>query len=71
MKRAGIAADDARRVAQESHQRAKLSIVRHWISVTAAIADGERKIIFAGAVIHHAAEAKGVSNHFAEMAEAL
>ena len=71
MKRAGIAADDARRVAQESHQWTKRTIVRYRISVTAAFADGQRKIVFAGAVIHHAAEAKGVSNHFAELAEAF
>ena len=57
VKRAGVAADDARGLAQESHQRAKLAIVRHGIGVTTSVADGERKIILAGAVIHHAAEA--------------
>ena len=57
MQRAGVAADDARGTAQEGHQGSKLSIVRHGVSVTAAIADGKRKIILAGAVIHHTAEA--------------
>ena len=57
MERAGVAADDARGTAQEGHQGPKISIVRHGIGVTAAIADGKRKIILTGAVIHHAAEA--------------
>ncbi len=71
MQRAGIAADDAGRVAQQSHQWAELSIVGDRIGVATVIADGECKIILAGAVIHHAAQAKGCLEYFAEFAEAF
>jgi len=71
VQRAGIAADDARRVAQESHQWTEWTIVRHWVCVAAAFADGEGEIVFAGAIVHNAANAERFSNHAAEVAEAL
>ena len=71
MKRASIAADDAGCVAQESHQWSKRTIVKHRISVATAFADGESKIVLTGTEIHHATQANGISNHFAEVTKSF
>ena len=71
MKRASIAADDARGVAEKSHQGTKRTIVRHWVGIAAALADGKREILFARAIIQNAAQSERVSKQLAELAETL
>src|ERR1700690_2156825 len=56
MKRSSIAADNAGRVVQESHQRPERPVVRHRVGIAAAFADGEREIVFARAVIDNTTE---------------
>jgi hypothetical protein len=58
MKRAGIAPDYARGVAQESHEWTERTIVRHGVGVSAAFADGNGEVVFAGTVVHNATQAE-------------
>jgi hypothetical protein len=60
VKRTRVAADNARGVAQESHQGAQRAVVRHRLCVAAAFADSESEIILARTVIHDTAEAERV-----------
>src|SRR5260370_20162760 len=71
MQRAGIAADDARCVAQKSHEWTEWTIVRQGVGVTAAFADGQGEVIFSGTVVHDTTQGEGVSNPPAELTEAL
>ena len=69
MKRARVAADDARCIAQESHERTKRTIVRQGIGVTAAFTNGQGKVVFSRAEVHNTTQAQGVSNQLAKLSE--
>jgi hypothetical protein len=64
MQRPGVSADDTKRVAQESHQWAKVPIVEERIGGAAGIADRGGESFFPGAIIDDAAQAKRISDFF-------
>jgi hypothetical protein len=51
MQRTGIAADDAARVAQKSHELAERTIVSDGVSIPTGRFDGSKQILFTGAII--------------------
>jgi hypothetical protein len=71
MERTGIPAHDASRVAQESHQGTKRTIVRHRVGIAAAFPDRKGQVIFAGTVVHDTSQAKSVSDQLAELTKAF
>src|SRR5258708_34318466 len=71
MQRTRIAADDAKRVSQESHQWAEVAMIEEWIRGAAGFVDLGRQLFFTRAVVDDAAQAQCFTYLFAEHAEPL
>ena len=71
MKRASVSADDADRVAQESHELAEFSIVNEGLRIAASSFHGGGERIFAGTVVDDAGNSKVVADFLAELAKAI
>ncbi len=67
----GVTADNAHRVAQQSHQRAELAVVQQRISIATSGAHRGCQVVFPGTVVYDAAQAQSVAQLHAKRTKSL
>jgi hypothetical protein len=71
MQRTGIAADNAMGIAEESAERAELTIIQNWAGTSAGAQNLGSKRFLAGAVVNDAGKAEFGANFLAKGAKSL